>query len=519
MASLFLLSAFAISVAVPVPARADGQTSVAPVFVDNFTTDTSLNTALWQINGTVAQNFTQHNAIAPINITLAPTFSSAGMEIAQATGSGELGAMQSVPSFTPPFTVIALAEGIESNGHPIIFGIANHNATYGYQVTGNLNPNDCSAEKNCGDPSTCGIPANSSIGAGQCYYGMYGRYDAGKVNGTWGKTAMLNYSPSIDVIYTIEIALDANGSGQVTVLNGTQVLGQQTGKLGSEGPYYLIVAQGEGSPVPGPGDNIAEWKSITVTPTSAYAGSPSSGSASSSDSWIIIVLVLVIVAILALVVLGRRRRRGFTVRVLDSGTLSAVPGAGVWATGPENLSGSTGSDGRIAFGSVKDGDYAVRASATGYNPSIPVTVAVQKTADHTVRLDRLAPSTPAGGAPSLAFGTAGPTAEPPQVVAVPTVPPVSTAAVPPPAPAPAVPEEGEGWAGVRIRQIIQTFQAKGAISPETALTADELGLSRMFVRVMKRRRGKTRIFIEVNGKYYLDEKTLNEAREMRELLK
>lgn len=59
-------------------------------------------------------------------------------------------------------------------------------------------------------------------------------------------------------------------------------------------------------------------------------------------------------------------------------------------------------------------------------------------------------------------------------------------------------------------EIIRTFQAKGAISPETALTAEELGLSRLFVRIMKRRRGRTRVFVEVNGRYYLDQKALQE---------
>jgi len=70
----------------------------------------------------------------------------------------------------------------------------------------------------------------------------------------------------------------------------------------------------------------------------------------------------------------------------------------------------------------------------------------------------------------------------------------------------------EGFGGPRMRQIIRTFQEKGAISPETALTADELGLSRLFVRIMKRRQGKTRVFMEVNGKYYLDQKALEETR-------
>ena len=79
---------------------------------------------------------------------------------------------------------------------------------------------------------------------------------------------------------------------------------------------------------------------------------------------------------------------------------------------------------------------------------------------------------------------------------------------PPPPAAPSALGEEEGFGGGRIREIIRTFQAKGALSPETALTAQELGLSRIFVRIMKRRRGRTMVFVEVNGKYYLDEQAL-----------
>ena len=61
-----------------------------------------------------------------------------------------------------------------------------------------------------------------------------------------------------------------------------------------------------------------------------------------------------------------------------------------------------------------------------------------------------------------------------------------------------------------MRQIIRTFHEKGAVSPETALSADELGLSRLFVRIMKRRQGKTRVFMETNGRYYLNQKALEE---------
>lgn len=65
----------------------------------------------------------------------------------------------------------------------------------------------------------------------------------------------------------------------------------------------------------------------------------------------------------------------------------------------------------------------------------------------------------------------------------------------------------------RLLEIIEKFCQKGATSPERATTAEELGLPPEFKEAMKRRLGQTGIFVEVNGKYYLDEKRLEETRE------
>jgi hypothetical protein len=227
--------------------------------------------------------------------------------------------------------------------------------------------------------------------------------------------------------------------------------------------------------------------------------------------WLIIAIVAVI---LLLIILLWYRRRNLTVIVQDSQTPSPVPEAGVSADGPERLSGYTAKDGKITFKGVKKGDYSIKASAAGYNPSIPVKVTVRKTVKYISKLDRIASVSQegvGGGARSQ-----GVQAQQPQMA---VAQPIRQG----PAPATAQPQttsvpsdqrelELEGWGGDRIRQIIKTFQAKGAISPETALTAEELGLSRLFVRIMKRRKGRTIIFIEINGRYYLDQRALQEMK-------
>jgi Flp pilus assembly protein TadB len=67
----------------------------------------------------------------------------------------------------------------------------------------------------------------------------------------------------------------------------------------------------------------------------------------------------------------------------------------------------------------------------------------------------------------------------------------------------------------RLQEIIQRFREKGAASPEKAMTIQELGLPPRFEQAMHRRLGQTGIFVEVNGKYYLNEDRLKQIQEQR----
>ena len=67
----------------------------------------------------------------------------------------------------------------------------------------------------------------------------------------------------------------------------------------------------------------------------------------------------------------------------------------------------------------------------------------------------------------------------------------------------------------RLMEIAQTFREKGATSPDKAMTAQELGVPPRFEQAMHRRLGQTKIFVEVNGKYYLDEERLRQIQEQR----
>ena len=67
----------------------------------------------------------------------------------------------------------------------------------------------------------------------------------------------------------------------------------------------------------------------------------------------------------------------------------------------------------------------------------------------------------------------------------------------------------------RVQELVEIFRQKGANSPEKAMTIQELGLPPRFEEAMHRRLGQTGIFVEVNGKYYLNEERLRQIKEQR----
>ena len=540
---MLIVSALAAMVVTASPARAASGAPANSLLYDDFTHDTGLNTSLWQINGPVGSVFGP-DEVGVNMITLVPTFSSSGMMIDQVNESQEEGTIQSNANFTPPFTATALVEGTVSNGHTFGFAISSANASSGVTVYGNLNPLNCSHLGDCGNPSTCGVSANSSILPDQCYYGIDAK--VGTNGSSWAHHAKLYLTPSVNVTYTLQISIDASGDGWYAVSQGGQLLGAGNEQVGT-GPFWLILYQGEGSPVEHPGPNQAYWLSVSVTPVATTFSTTTTLSTTSTSPvptapsipsfvWIIVIAVVVI---LFLIILLWYRRRNLTIRVQDTRALSPVVEAVASADGPEKLMGYTDKDGKITFKGVKKGDYYIKAEAKGYFASTPVKVEVKKTTEYIVKLEGSASGAPAGAASNERLGEpgAGVTApsegkqglqdtdviaqapspqgrEPQGAVTQPTGQ-VSPRAPPQPVPAPPPSEEQgevemEGFGGGRMGEIIRTFQAKGAISPETALTAEELGLSRLFVRIMKRRRGRTRVFVEVNGRYYLDQKALQE---------
>ena len=66
---------------------------------------------------------------------------------------------------------------------------------------------------------------------------------------------------------------------------------------------------------------------------------------------------------------------------------------------------------------------------------------------------------------------------------------------------------------IQFHEIVEKFREKGAMSSEKAIAIEEIGLPPVFKEMMSRRLGRSGIFVEVNGKYYLSEERLKEVKE------
>ena len=245
---------------------------------DDFTVDASLNTNLWQLNGPVGSDVGTDDVGSFCTLLgVEPTFSSSGMEISETNKICQGVSIQSILSFAPPFNATAVVEGTVSNGHTFGLAMASADASSGVLVYGNLNPDNCSNLGDCGDPSTCGNPYNSSISPGQCYYGIDVKTGNGGQGG-WSSAPKLYLTPSVDVLYTVQILVSASGSAKLTISQGGNLLGRSTATVGT-GPFYLIMEQAEGLPVPGKGPNQAYWQSVSLTSSpsslSVYPTEPS----------------------------------------------------------------------------------------------------------------------------------------------------------------------------------------------------------------------------------------------------
>ena len=233
---------------------------------DNFLTDMSLNTNLWQVNGPVGTLVGIHlsdipDTIVTPTITFSPTY---GMGVSGVTSDYQAATIQSVQSFSSPFTLTASVTSTLAYAQAFVLGISTADGNQGVVIAG--------------EPSTT-----------SGYLGIWYQTATGINNGWTFFQGPIVPNPSINVIYQLEISVDSSGMASLSVSSQGNMLGTASVQVGA-GNFYIILGQREGLPdVSGP--NQAYWESVNlqsgITPTITCV-SPNTGMIGNSSIAIMI---------------------------------------------------------------------------------------------------------------------------------------------------------------------------------------------------------------------------------------
>ena len=194
---------------------AQGINAEQVLLTDNFTTDQSLNSSLWQTNGPYGSLLCNaiRSVIAVPSFALVntePSFSSAGMRINSVNNPYQMSSLETVSSFATPISVQVEVSATQSGGTAFAMWIDNIDKHTIVGFSGVLNPN---APK----------------------YGIWSDH-----TGVFGVN-LLASSPQLNTIYQLTISVNAAGDNTLSVSANGQTLGsvsEQSARRGSIENYF-----------------------------------------------------------------------------------------------------------------------------------------------------------------------------------------------------------------------------------------------------------------------------------------
>jgi len=207
--------------------------------IDNFASDTALNTALWTsaatdyLKGAALSGEGGHQCFSLTNNFVKPglSFGSGGMQMSGVNGWQQFTGIQSLNTFALPFTFETTVTAAVANGNPFEVHFVSADGKQMFSIYGDVNP--------------ANVP----------YVGI-------KVG-----CQVIYATPNVNVAYTIDINATADGAFGVALRAGSIILTTQTFQLANGppyGPFYLILGQGEGWPNTGKTENVAVWQSVSL---------------------------------------------------------------------------------------------------------------------------------------------------------------------------------------------------------------------------------------------------------------
>lgn len=200
---------------------------------DDFTRDSVLDSAQWSVAGPALSNSlarldTPPDAIVAPRIGFDPD---AGLAMTSPSGNMQQTGIESVQSFSAPFTVTVEAMAVQTHASSMEVAIA--------------------------DPAgKSGIAVIGSQGAGEQDTGFLYAAPAGA--GHWAVQGRLSpMAPDDQLWYTLAIRVAASGAATVAVSSGGHIVGQASRAVG-KGPFRVVLGQGASQQQP-PGPNQVYW--------------------------------------------------------------------------------------------------------------------------------------------------------------------------------------------------------------------------------------------------------------------
>jgi BON domain/Glycosyl hydrolase family 12 len=238
---LLLPAAFLFSALFQPATQARAQTQVVSepgVFADDFSSDTSLNTALWTTQSdllkkvaAVGEGGNQCGSLSNNLMRPILSFGPSGMRMSGANGWQQSTGIQSLRTFSPPFTFRTTVAATVANGNPFAIFFVSSDSRQWFSLYGNVNPTN------------------------QPYVGI-------KLG-----CEVFYAHPALGVPYTIDISAKEDGVFLVSLSSGSVTLATKSLPVGT-GPFYLILGQAEGWPNTEGTQNVAVWRFVSLNTVS-----------------------------------------------------------------------------------------------------------------------------------------------------------------------------------------------------------------------------------------------------------
>lgn len=214
--------------------------AVLPAYTASAQTYLSDNFTLWTTSSTFLNNLAAATS-SPSGTFVSPrtTFTGlTGLQMSGLTQDFTLTGLQSLATFSAPFTVTAQVTAIKGTANPFAIYLASADLTQYVTVHANV------------DPVYEGFWANAP-NVDQLY--------------NLGEQFSPNFVPQMNTLYKVVVRLDSSGTGTVKIYSGNTPLGTLRNLQAGTGPFYLVVGQRIGLPEQ-TGQQVADWASVTVTP-------------------------------------------------------------------------------------------------------------------------------------------------------------------------------------------------------------------------------------------------------------